>query len=151
MDVVLLSEAFTSPYPRERLYENRWVVIAHPDSDPGVSALDLLTSLPHVTYDSRHRVAPYAAMDAHGVHYRIGQLISDHLLIPHMVASAGGVAVHTFRVAVAMRERVDLRIEEFPLPVSPLRIDMVWNPRLADAAFIAWLREILVDATAFEF
>ncbi|MFF0280036.1 LysR family transcriptional regulator [Rhodococcus aetherivorans] len=150
VDVVLVSEAFSSPYPRHRLYENRWVVIAHPDSDPEASALDLLTSLPHVTYDSRHRVAPYAAMDAHGVHYRIGQLISDHLLIPHLVATAGGVAVHTFRVAVAMRERVNLRIEEFPLPVSPLGVDMVWNPRLADQEFIGWLRAILVDASAFE-
>lgn len=150
VDVVLVSEAFSSPYPRERLYENRWVVIAHPDSDPEASALDLLTSLPHVTYDSRHRVMPYAAMDAHGVRYRIGQLISDHLLIPHLVATAGGVAVHTYRVAVAMRERVDLRIEEFPLPISPLGIDMVWNPRLADAEFIGWLREILVEASAFE-
>lgn len=89
-------------------------------------------------------------MDAHGVQYRIGQLVSDHLLIPHLVATAGGVAVHTLRVAVAMRERVDLRIEEFPLPLSPLRVDMVWNPRLADAAFIGWLREILVEATTFE-
>ncbi|TQC47727.1 LysR family transcriptional regulator [Rhodococcus sp. WS4] len=150
VDVVLLSEAFTSPYPRDRLYENRWVVIAQPDSDPEASALDLLTSLPHVTYDSRHRVAPYAAMDAHGVQYRIGQLVSDHMLIPHLVATAGGVAVHTLRVAVAMRERVELRIEEFPLPISPLGVDMVWNPRLADAAFIGWLREILVEASAFE-
>ncbi|WP_235214589.1 LysR family transcriptional regulator [Rhodococcus opacus] len=150
VDVVLLSEAFASPHPRERLYENRWVVIAHPDSDPAASALDLLTSVPHVTYDSRHRVAPYAALDAHGVQYRIGQLVADHLLIPHLVATAGGVAVHTLRVAVAMRERVDLRIEEFPLPISPLRVDMVWNPRLADAAFIGWLREILVEATTFE-
>jgi len=150
VDVVLLSEAFTSPYPRHRLYENRWVVIAHPDSDPEASALDLLTSLPHVAYDSRHRVAPYAVMDAHGVHYRIGQLISDFLLIPHLVADAGRVAVHTFRVAVAMRDRVDLRVEEFPLPVPLLSIDMVWNPRLADEKFASWLRAILVEASAFE-
>lgn len=150
VDVVLLSEAFASPYPRNRLYENRWVVIAHPDSDPEASALDLLTSLPHVAYDSRHRVIPYAVLDAHGVNYRIGQFVSDFLLIPHLVATAGGVAVHTLRVAVAMRQRVDLRIEEFPLPVSPLGVDMVWNPRLADAAFIGWLREILVEASAFE-
>lgn len=148
VDVVLLSEAFHSPYPRERLYENRWVVIAHRDSDPEASALDLLTSLPHVTYDSRHRVPPYASMDARGVDYRIGTLISDHLLIPHLVATAGGVALHTYRVATAMNARVDLRIEEFPLPVAPLVVDMVWNPRLADAEFKNWLRGLLVEVAA---
>lgn len=149
VDVVLLSEAFTSPYPRERLHENRWVVIAHPDTDPEASALDLLTAVPHVAYDSRHRVPPYAALDAHGVQYRIGRLISDFLLVPHLVATAGGVAVHTFRVAAAMGDRANLRVEEFPLPVSPLGVDMVWNPHLADVEFIDWLRAILLDATAF--
>jgi DNA-binding transcriptional LysR family regulator len=149
VDVVLLSEAFTSPYPRERLHENRWVVIAHPDTDPDASALDLLTSLPHVAYDSQHRVPPYATLDAQGVQYRIGRLISDFLLVPHLVATAGGVAVHTFRVAAAMGERIALRVEEFPLPVSPLGVDMVWNPHLADMEFIDWLRAILVEASAF--
>lgn len=150
VDVVLLSEAFTSPYPRERLYENRWVVITGPDSDPDASALDLLTSLPHVAYDSRQRVAPYAALDAQGVPYRIGCVISDFLLIPHLVATAGGVAVHTYRVAAAMREGADLRVEEFPLPISPLGVDMVWNPRLADAEFVDWLRAILVEVAGTE-
>ena len=84
----------------------------------------------------------------HGVDYRIGTLISDHLLIPHLVATAGGVALHTYRVAVAMAARVDLRIEEFPLPVAPLVVDMVWNPRLADAEFKSWLRGILVEVAA---
>ncbi|MEE2035522.1 LysR substrate-binding domain-containing protein, partial [Rhodococcus chondri] len=146
VDVVLLSEAFTSPYPRERLYENRWVVIAHPDTDPEASALELLSSLPHVAYDSRQRVAPYAALDAQGVPYRIGRLISDFLLVPHLVAAAGGVAVHTYRVAAAMHPRHALRTEEFPLPVAPLGVDMVWNPRLAAREFRSWLRTLLVDA-----
>ncbi|MGW0040602.1 LysR family transcriptional regulator [Rhodococcus sp. NPDC003348] len=148
VDVVLLPTAFAAPYPRERLYENRWVVIAHPDTDPAATALDLLTTLPHATYDARHRVMPYAALDAHGVQYRIGQLISDFMTIPHLVAQAGGVAIHTYRVAVATRE--DLRIEEFPLPIPSLDIDMVWNPRLADDEFVGWLRRILVEVAAFD-
>ncbi len=150
VDVVLLSEAFSAPYPRERLYENRWVVIAHAGTDPDASALDLLTTLPHVAYDARQRVTPYAALDAAGVPYRIGQLVSDFLLVPHLVGRGGGVAVHTYRVAMQMRGQTELRIEEFPLPVAPLGIDVVWNPRLADAEFVAWLRAILVEATAFD-
>ncbi|WP_020106631.1 LysR family transcriptional regulator [Nocardia sp. 348MFTsu5.1] len=150
VDAVLVSEAFTSPYPRRRLYENRWVVIAHPDTDPDASALDLLTSLPHVAYDTPQRVSPYAAMDAGGLDYRIGQFVSDFLLIPHLVSEVKGVAVHTFRVASAMRDLVDIRIEEFPLPVPALGVDVVWNPRLADEKFIAWLWEIFVEVATFE-
>ncbi|MEU5843669.1 LysR family transcriptional regulator [Rhodococcus sp. NPDC047139] len=148
VDAVLLSQAFAAPYPRERLYENRWVVIAHPDTDPDASALELLASIPHVTYDARQRVAPYAALDAAGVRYRIGRLVSDFLLVPHLVGRAGGVAVHTYRVARQMGRQMPLRIEEFPLPVAPLGVDVVWNPRLADSEFIAWLRSILVEAIA---
>ncbi len=150
VDVVLVSEAFTAPYPRERLYENRWVVVAHPDTAPDASALELLESVPHTAYDARHRITPYAALDAAGVPYGIGRLVSDFLLVPHLVGRAGGVAIHTYRVAMQMRRQMPLRIEEFPLPVPPLGIDMVWNPRLADTEFIGWLREILVAATDFD-
>lgn len=147
VDIVLISDAFGAPYPRERLYENRWVVIAPVDSDPDASAMDLLTTQPHVAYDSRHRVTPYAALDAAGIRYRIGLLVSDFLLVPHLLGKAGGVAIHTYRVAMGMRGRVDLRIEEFPIPIPQLGIDMVWNPRLSDGQFIAWFRALLVEAT----
>ena len=147
VDVVLVSEAFAAPHPRERLYENRWVVVAHPDTAPDAGALELLESVPHTAYDARHRITPYAALDAAGVPYRIGGLVSDFLMVPQLVARAGGVAIHTWRVAAQMRRQLPLRIEEFPLPVPPLGIDMVWNPRLADTAFISWLRAILVEAT----
>lgn len=148
VDVVLVSEAFAAPYPRERLYENRWVVLAHPDTAPDAGALELLESVPHTAYDARHRIGPYAALDAAGVTYRIGRSVSDFLLVPQLVGRAGGVAIHTWRVATAMRRQLPLRIEEFPLPVPPLGIDMVWNPRLADTAFVSWLRAILVEASA---
>ena len=32
--------------------------------------------------------------------------------------------------------------------MAPLGVDVVWNPRLADSEFIAWLRGILVEAIA---
>ena len=150
VDAVLVSEAFDSPYPRRRLYENRWVVIAHPDSDPAASAMDLLTTMPHVAYDTPDRVMPYAALDAAGVRYRIGQFISDHLLIPHLVATAGGVAVHTYRVVAAMREGMDIRVEEFPLPLPAFGVDVVWNPRQTDEGLLDWLWEILVEVADFD-
>ncbi len=150
VDVVLLPETLSAPLPRERLYDDRWVVIAARDAaPPEATALDLLTTLPHVMFDTgTRRARPYSILDERGVPYTVRQVVPDQMLIPTLVARVGGVAVHRLRVATAMRPEVDLRIEEFPFPVHGLGIDMVWNPRLADAAFITWLRGALLDAAA---
>jgi DNA-binding transcriptional LysR family regulator len=148
VDVVLISEGHFSPYPRERLYNDRCVVVASPDTPPEASALDLMTTQPHVVVDTDRRVFPYSVLEDKGIPYRVGQLSSDFLLVPFLVARAGGVALLRYRVAAAMRTLADLRIEEFPFPLPGLGIDMVWNPRLADHYFMEWLRALLFDAAA---
>lgn len=146
VDVVLLSEAFASPYPRERLYDDRIVVVASADTPPEAGALDLLTSQPHVVVDSERRVFPYAVLEEQGVSYRVGLLVSDFLLVPYLVARGGGVALLRYRVAAEMSTLVDLRIEEAPFRLPGLGIDMVFNPHLADQYFVAWLRQMLFEA-----
>jgi len=148
VDVVLMSEAFASPHPRERLYDDRIVVLASSQTPPEATALDLITTQPHVVVDTDRRVFPYSVLEEQGVGYRVGQLVSDYLLVPHLVARGGGVALLRYRVAAAMRSLVDVRIEEFPFPLPGLGIDMVWNPHLSDQYFIAWLRQALFDAVA---
>ncbi|WP_406141882.1 LysR family transcriptional regulator [Streptomyces sp. NBC_01089] len=146
VDVVLISEGHFSPYPRERLYNDRCVVVAAPDTPPEASALELLSTQPHIVVDTERRVFPYSVLEDEGIPYRVGQLISDFLLVPFLVARAGGVALLRYRVAAAMRTLADVRIEEFPFPLPGLGIDMVWNPRLADQSFMEWLRALLFDA-----
>lgn len=149
VDVLLLPEAFASPFPRERLYDDRWVVVAGPGAPAGASALELLTTLPHVAYDaSPQRLVPYSVLDEHRVPYAVRQLVSDSLLVPYLAASSGAVAVNRLRVATVMSGQFGVRLEEFPFPVPGLGIDMVWNPRLSDRGFVAWLRRLLVDAAA---
>ncbi|MFF3165449.1 LysR substrate-binding domain-containing protein [Streptomyces sp. NPDC003273] len=135
----------SSPYPRERLYDDRCVVVAAPDTPPETTALELLTTQPHVVVDTDRRVFPYSGLEDNGIPYRVGRLSSDFLLVPYLVASAGGVALLRHRVATAMRALADLRIEEFPFPLPALGIDMVWNPRLTDQYFVEWLRALLFD------
>ncbi|WP_368861724.1 LysR family transcriptional regulator [Actinospica durhamensis] len=146
VDVVLLSEGFSSPHPRERLYDDRIVVLASRDAPAEATALDLLRTQPHVVVDTERRVFPYAALDEMGVDHRVGALVSDYLLVPYLVARSGGVALLRYRVATTMRDLVDLRIEEFPEKLPGLGIDMVWNPHLADQHFVGWLRRLLLDA-----
>ncbi|WP_415941843.1 LysR family transcriptional regulator [Streptomyces sp. 067-1] len=148
VDVVLISEGHFSPYPRERLYDDRVVVVAAPDTPAQADALELLTTQPHVVVDTDRRVFPYSVLEDKGIPYRVGQLSSDFLLVPFLVARAGGVALLRHQVAVAMRRLSELRIEEFPFPLPGLGIDMVWNPRLTDQHFTAWLRALLLEVAA---
>lgn len=147
VDVVLVSEASTTPYPRERLYDDHIVVVADVDTPPEADGLELVTSLPHVVVDTHRRVFPYSVLDDLGIDYRVGTLVSDFLLVPYLVASAGGVGLMRERVALRMRSLIDVRIEELPMRLAPLGIDMVWNPHLSDQHFIAWFRQVLFDAT----
>lgn len=146
VDVVLVSEAFESSHPRERLYDDRCVVVTAAGTSPRTSALDLLSEQPHVVVDTEHRVFPYSVLHERGVDYRVGRLVSDFLLVPYLVGRAGGVALLRHRVAAEMRTLLDLRIDEFPFPLPGLGIDMVWNPHLTDHYFMAWLRQLLFDA-----
>lgn len=150
VDVVLVSEGFTTPYPRERLYDDRSVLIASPDVPAEASVLELITTQPHVVVDTERRepVFPYRQLDELGIDYRVGQTVSDYVLVPYLVARSGGVALIRGRVAREMATLTDLRIEELPFRLPPLGIDMVWNPHLSDHRFIEWLRGLLFDAVA---
>jgi DNA-binding transcriptional LysR family regulator len=147
-DVVLLPEAFPAPYPRERLYDDRWVVVASWNEPREAGALELLEKVPHVFLDApSERLRPYEILDEKKIPYRVRQRVSDYLFIPHLIAQAGGgVAVHRYQVGLEFEGRFDLRVEEFPFPIEALGIDMVWNPWLAEGPFKAWLREILIEA-----
>jgi DNA-binding transcriptional LysR family regulator len=147
-DVVLLPEAFPAPYPRERLYDDRWVVVASWNEPREADALELLEKVPHVFLDApSERLRPYEILDEKKIPYRVRQRVSDYLFIPHLIAQAGGgVAVHRYQVGLEFEGRFDLRVEEFPFPIEALGIDMVWNPWLAEGPFKAWLREILIEA-----
>jgi len=146
-DVALLSEGVPTRFPRERLYDDRWVVITHGAAPRAAGAGELLATLPHVAWGSpQDRVRPYEVLDEYKVPYTVRHRVMDNMMIPGLVANTGGVAVHRYRVAAALKGYFDLRIEEFPYPIQGLGIDLVWNPWLSDQTFTAWLRRLLYDA-----
>lgn len=149
-DVVLVSRPLPTALPRERLYDDRWVVVsAAAAAPPESSTTDLLTTLPHVMWEAtRQRVQPYAALEEAGITYTVGQVVAENFLIPSLVAHVGGVAVHRHRTATALSAGLDLRIDPFPLPLPSVDVDMVFNPRLSDDTFVSWLRAVMLEAAA---
>jgi DNA-binding transcriptional LysR family regulator len=149
VDAALVSDIYDTKLPRERLYADRCVVIAGRDAPPGASALELITSLPHVVYDGLPmRGVPYSILDQQGVRHVIRETVSDYVLIPRLVSATGGVALHRSRVVEALATSLDLRVEEFPFPIQEFGVDVVWNPWFDDDPFQVWLRQLLADAAA---
>jgi DNA-binding transcriptional LysR family regulator len=146
VDVLLLPRAFATSFERERLYDDRWVVITG-GSAPDAPVEELIGSLPHVVLDSpTYRVRPYEVLDERGVGYRIRVRVSDQLLVPHAVAATGGLAFHRHRVVREMTRYLDLRVHDFPFPIGGLGIDLVWNPWLSDDDLRSWLGELVREA-----
>jgi DNA-binding transcriptional LysR family regulator len=61
-----------------RLYDDRCVVVASTDTPPQASALDLLTTEPHVVVDTDRRVFPYSVLENEAIPYRVGRRHHAH-------------------------------------------------------------------------
>lgn len=146
VDALLLPRAFATSYPREPLYDDRWVVLTG-GAAPRRPVEELIELLPHVVLDSStYRVRPYEVLDELGLRYAVRARVSDNLLIPHVVAATGGLAFHRHAAVADMTRYLDLRLHEFPFPIGRLGIDLVWNPWLADEELRGWLGSVLREA-----
>lgn len=148
VDALLLPQAFATAFPRERVYDDQWVAITN-SAAPPLPVMELLETLPHVVFDaSPYRARPYEVLSELGLHYTVSARISDNLLIPYVVAAAGGIAFHRQHVATEMSHSLDLVVHELPFAVANLGMDLVWNPWLADDDLRSWLGAIIREAAA---
>ncbi len=106
VDVVLLSESFSAPHPRERLYDDRWVVLASPSIDPSLDALALLSTQPHITFSDwlNPRMQPYEVLDPRGIRTRFATpspTISSFRICCRLLRVSACTASRGHRVPVA--------------------------------------------------
>lgn len=147
VDAILLTETLPSPHPRERLFDDRWVVIASPGIDLSGDSRAVIEREPHILFeDPLRRLGPYVALDAAGWDYRASLRVNDYLMVPSLVASSHTIAFHRYQVTAELAGVFALDSCEFPLPISGISVDLVWNPWLIDSDFKAWLRELLFEA-----
>lgn len=147
-DVLFLAEGIDTPHPRERLYDDRWVVVTGKPWTPGESTLDALQRRPHVVFDGSGPTRPYQTLAEQGVEYTVAEMVNDHLLVPPLVAGTLRIALQRHSVASTMQRMHELYLAEFPFPLQGLSIDLVWNPWLPDRAYRDWLGAILHQASA---
>ncbi|OAV62135.1 LysR family transcriptional regulator [Enteractinococcus helveticum] len=145
-DVLLLAEGYESDYPRERLFDDEWVVIGGTpeflESDPIMQLQDW----PHVALDTPHRTRPYEVLLHRGIDAKIHVRVDDYLLLPRYVAGVHRVGLQRRRVIEQMARTDELYTAKFPFPILGLGVDMVWNPWLGDEPYKQWVRALLTEA-----
>jgi DNA-binding transcriptional LysR family regulator len=149
VDATLLTETLPSPHPRERLFDDRWVVISSPGVELPQDPRTLVETQPHIVFeDPLRRLGSYLALDQAGITYRTAMRVTDYLLVPYLVARSHAVAMHRLQVTLELADSLSLGVSEFPIPIQTIGVDLVWNPWLVDEEFKAWLRQALFDVSA---
>lgn len=145
-DVLLLAEGYESAYPRERLFDDEWVVIGGTpeflESDPIMQLQDW----PHVILDTPHRTRPYEVLLHRGVDVKVQVRINDYLLLPQFVTGVHRIGLQRRRVIEQMTSGYELYMAPFPFPILGLGVDMIWNPWLGDEHYKQWVRKLLTTA-----
>ncbi|WP_405961702.1 LysR family transcriptional regulator [Streptomyces sp. NBC_00024] len=148
-DVALLPDTMPTSLPRERLYDESWVVVADANNDRigATLTVDDLARLPHVVFEwERGRVGAQQALARMIPDLIVQVVVFEFLMIPSVVSGTNMIALLHRRLAQQLAPRNGLRIMEPPLPLPPLGVDLVWNPRGAGDPGLAWLREQLIRA-----
>lgn len=142
-DVLLLAEGHETDHPRERLFDDEWVVIGGTPELLEGDVISRLQDWPHVALDSQRVTRPYEVLRHRGVDVKVQVRVNDYLLLPQFVAGVRRIGLHRRRVVAQMAHAHPLYVADFPFPVLGLGVDMVWNPWLGDAAFRRWLGHLL--------
>ena len=144
VDLILVPEHLPVEHPRERLYEEEWVIIAARGNPKAQSRLNrgTLTGARFAVYEQDGlRVHAMQALAAEGIYVQPSFVCDDFLTLMHAVEGSELLAVIQGSIARRYASSSNLAIVESPIPFRPFGIDMVWNPRnLGDPAVI-WLRE----------
>jgi DNA-binding transcriptional LysR family regulator len=151
VDVVLLPDVAPTSLPRERLYDQRWVCVVSADN-PNIGerlTVKQLSEMKCAYYISEGMPThPDLALQARGAMRDNYLEVEDFLLIPFLVQETPMVAVLQEHIAHRLTDAAGIRVLPIPVPVAPLGIDMVWNPRATGDAGCQWLRHQLTIAAA---
>lgn len=144
VDLLLVPEHLAVEQPRERLYQDEWVLVAA-EGNPKTRApltRSSLAELPFGVYEQDGlRVHAVQFLSAQGVQVRPRFVCDNFLTLMHMVEDSDLVAVVQTSIARRYAARSGLVILDSPIPFLPFGIDLVWNPLTVDDPACVWLKE----------
>lgn len=144
VDLILVPEHLPVEHPRERLYQEEWVIIAATDNPLARKPLtrSTLSSAPFAVYEQDGlRVHAMQLLAAEGIHVQPRFVCDNFLTMMHTVEDSELLAVIQGSIARRYAGNSNLVILDSPVPFRPFGIDMVWNPRKLDDPAVVWLRD----------
>lgn len=134
------------------LFEDDLVVIArrgHPGLRNGLT-LEALRSLPHldISYIAGDRQFAANRWGRLGIGLRRVMSVPHFAAAPWVVAASDLLAITARRPAMAFAEGCDIEIFDMPVPVEPLRIQVVIHRRNAEDPGMRWLLETVKSSIA---
>jgi len=145
IDLAVLPDTVLTHHSRIRLYQDPWMVVVAADSiaAEGTFDVDQLQRRQHVAYWSDGMIKPYERMEAEGLKWTTCLTVHDFVVLPLLLLGTDMVSILPGRLA--RRLQVLGQWKAFPLPVdvAPLKMDLVWNPRLKEDPLSLWLTDVL--------
>lgn len=134
------------------LFEDDLVVIArrgHPGLRNGLT-LDALRALPHldISYIAGDRYLTANRWGKLGIGLRRVMSVPHFAAAPWVVGASDLLAITARRPAMAFAESCDIEIFDMPVPVEPLRIQVVIHRRNAEDPGMRWLLETVKSSIA---
>jgi DNA-binding transcriptional LysR family regulator len=146
VDLVLLPDTIRTQLPRERLYDEDWVLVVDADNTGIGDTVELsdLAHLPHVVFQvDGLSTGAELALRAAIPDRRVLATVSDFLTIPFLIRGTTAISVIQERVARLLEAHGLVRVVRSPLRLPRFGIDLVWNQRGTGDPACAWLREHL--------
>lgn len=142
-----------SPLPPDlhtcELFSDEFVVMARADHPALAEGLDVHTyaKLSHILGSSRS--APRGIIDNHlaqqGLERRVALVVSEFLVVPHLIASSDHIATIFRRIADPFAELLPLRLHPVPLPLETVTVSLIWHRRVEHSRAHQWLRQFIID------
>jgi DNA-binding transcriptional LysR family regulator len=151
-DLLVLPHGFVTDLSHRDLYRDEWVCIVSADNEAVGDALTVehLETLPWVvTFHGPTAATPASRqMRMRGIEPRVSVITENFLTVPGLVAGSGRIALMQRRLVDLLPLNVGLRALPPPVEVGQLVEAMWWHPVFDDDPEHAYLRDLVVRATA---
>jgi DNA-binding transcriptional LysR family regulator len=151
-DLLVLPHGFVSELRHRDLYRDDWLCLVSEDNDEVGDKLtvDQLAELPWVASYHGPTASTAGALQLRmlGVEPRVQVVTENFLTVPGLVAGSPRVALIQRRLMQLIPESVPVRALPCPFEVTPLVEAMWWHPAYDDDPEHAYLRDVVVRASA---
>jgi DNA-binding transcriptional LysR family regulator len=152
VDGIVLPHGFVQDIPSDDLWEDTWVRLGD-RSNPAVGeslTLEQLARMPWVvSYNNATAFTPAVQhLRTIGIEPDIRVVVESFLALPFFIANTDRIALVQGLLASRLAVAAGVRVVPCPWEVLPLAEAFWWHPAMKGDPAHAWLRDVMVEASA---